>query len=79
MKKVITYLGSLSLSQKFRVSLIVLMCIGIGVTLFDVNYGDLSWSNNKGNYIWFISCMLIIFTNIMAMREEMRLKQEKAK
>ena len=79
MKKVITYLGSLSQSQKFRVAMVVFFSIAIGITLFYLNYSDLSWSNNKTNYIGIISCMLLIFTNIMANREEKQLKQEKAK
>ena len=45
-------------------------CVIFAALLFFMDYSDLSWSNNKNNYIGIVASVLIIMSMIMSNRHE---------
>jgi len=55
---------------KVRNILIIVVCILTLVVFFYVDYSDLSWSNNRGNYVGIINGLLLIVLNVAGIRHE---------
>jgi len=61
--------------NKLRIILILFATILIAFTLvFYTDYSDLSWSNNRGSYLDFISMLLLIIAMISSIISEKKNK-----
>jgi len=56
--------------NKIRKILLIIVCILVFIVFFYIDYSDLSWSKNRGNYIGIINGLLLIMLNVVAIRQE---------
>ena len=52
--------------QKRRITMIIIALILLMIGLFITNFDNLSWSNNKGNYLGIIAILFAIVTMIIS-------------
>ncbi len=52
--------------QKRRITIIIIALILLMIGLFITNFDDLSWSNNKGNYLGIIAILFAIVSMIIS-------------
>ena len=58
--------------NKFRIGSIVFASIIIIAHLILTDYGDLSWSNNSGNYLGIVAMICVLISMILSKRDEQR-------
>ncbi len=59
---------------KFRNTLMTLALILIAISLYYMDFNNLSWSNNSGNYLGIISMVFVIISMIASNKFEKRKK-----
>ncbi|WP_430811689.1 MULTISPECIES: hypothetical protein [unclassified Carboxylicivirga] len=62
---------------KYRNILIIIALALIAVNVAFIDYGDLSWSVNKGSYLGIVSMVLLIISMVLSNRHEERHKDQK--
>lgn len=65
--------------RKFRFGLCIVAIILIIVALTYIDFGDLSWKTNRGEYFGIISMIILIILMIYSNRKERIIGEKKAK
>ena len=65
--------------KKLRLGIAFVAVIAMVGAILSVDYTDLAWNNNKGNYLGIISGLLVIVSMILSNRHDAQKKQIKIK